>query len=300
MPCKSFACEFCKIEFRKDALAVHIKAKHTKEMALYLLSELKENSISAINSYCKNTKHNPIHSTLHDGGVYIFGVKPQFFPEDKDSNDIIHYIKSEDNLKAHAEYVEEILENISLLDYIKQQREVIIRSEEMTKKNDTLKQLHTEIEHLKLQRESANKIIQTLEEKVADYESYYDTKDTIVDIKNNNAYLQKKVLTLEDRLRIVNEQIDSKETAQVETTTRIRTQYIKEVEYFQEQVAQYKKVADTLTKENEKLKTRVKAEAEKLMEKEKERKKKAKKQLKKAKALAKLAESDSDSSSDSD
>lgn len=305
MPCKSFACEFCHTEFRKDALAIHVKAKHIKELGAMLLSELKDSDFSAINRYCKNVKHNPIYSVLHVNAVYIFGVKPQFFPDDKDSHEISNYIKSEENLEAHNRFIEEVLQTISLMDFIQHQRNVQIKSIEMIKKSETVRQQQVELELLKIQSENTREYVTKLEGKIAEYEEYYDTKDTITDIKNNNLYLQRRTIDLERKLRLVEASNTTTAEEYDDKISYIREQHMKELEYYQAQVDTCKKTVEDFVKENEKLKTRVKAEAEKLLQKEKERKKKAKKQLKKAKALAKLAESDSESdsnlsSSDSD
>lgn len=132
---KTYQCDFCDVQQRKFDLAVHIKAKHTVELAKYLVEDAKGSNISVISSYMRkaNPLTMPIPSRIHPDTDYWFGVRPVVI-EEKDS--VSPYLAVEANMDSHVAYLRELMDNVSLNDFMEIQRTIIIRSPEMIAMKD--------------------------------------------------------------------------------------------------------------------------------------------------------------------
>jgi len=118
MPSKTIICEYCTQGIRKDRLALHVKAKHIKELAAQFLQDANEHLFNPIQSLMKgyNPKNIPIYSKADNKALFYFGVVPRYF-EDADS--FGDYINNDNNMIAHKAFLEEIVKTISVQDYYK-------------------------------------------------------------------------------------------------------------------------------------------------------------------------------------
>lgn len=190
MPSKDLKCEFCDKVFRKNELARHTKAKHVAELGQFILQEYIENPGSnCIDKYARaiNPKNNPIYSKVYADACYYFGANPMFF-EDDDS--YATYIKSDDNMKIHNDFLSEVVKSISVYDFIQCQRTLQIRSEEVRliekQKSDAealVQQLQEEVVSLK----NSNKYLNSV---VKDFKEATECSTTISDMKNEIKSLQ--------------------------------------------------------------------------------------------------------------
>ena len=144
MPSKYFQCDFCDIQQRKADLPHHIKSKHTKELAKHLVEDAQGSNISVISSYMRkaNPLTMPIPSRVHPNTDYWFGVRP-IMVEEKDS--VSPYLAVEANLDAHVAFLHELMENVSLNDFMGIQRTIIIRSPEMLAMKDRVSTVEKEL-----------------------------------------------------------------------------------------------------------------------------------------------------------
>ena len=124
MPSKMIICEYCKQGIRKDRLAIHVKAKHVKELAAQFLQDATKPLFNPIQSLMKGHKHIPVYSKADDKALYYFGVVPRYF-EDADS--FGDYISNEDNMTAHKAFLNEVVETISIQDYYKATGKVLLK-----------------------------------------------------------------------------------------------------------------------------------------------------------------------------
>jgi hypothetical protein len=131
MPSPQITCEFCSDKsFRKNELANHIKTKHKPELAKLLLSEWTEkgdNSTIARYAQSKDGILLPIYSRMYEDYEYYFGHCPLFLTSEEGVPKI-H--QSEDNRKEHYNFVGQIINSISMLDYINQKKDIHCMSEE--------------------------------------------------------------------------------------------------------------------------------------------------------------------------
>lgn len=156
MPSKTIICEYCKQGIRKDRLALHVKAKHVKELATQFLQDATKPLFNPIQSLMKGHKHIPVYSKADDKALYYFGVVPRYF-EDADS--FGDYINNEDNMTAHKAFLNEVVATIPIQDYYKATGKVMVTPlnpmEELQAAVDsmreTIKQKDTEIEVLQIQ-----------------------------------------------------------------------------------------------------------------------------------------------------
>lgn len=307
MPCKSYVCEFCPVvdgvrsEFRKDCLATHIKSKHRKELSVFLLGELEEYpSANVISGYASNRRYNPIYSKLHDGCTYMFGSQPKFYENTpKEDVDLATYIKSDDNVGEHNKFIEEIMKEITIFDYVKLKRELIVRSTEMIEKNTTIRDLKVEIEKAKLSLQNSDEYCKKLEVENNEYKEHFETKETITKLINDATYYKNKAERCTIEVKNIREALERTEEERSEFISSIRQASIKELEGEMLRNDKLKEENEKMKKENEKLKTKMKSLVDIEMAKYKKEQKKKKKLKKKAEMLASLNESES-SSSDSD
>jgi glycogen debranching enzyme len=302
MPCKSFVCEFCptvnnvRTEFRKDALAVHIKAKHKKELALFILDDEKEYSNGILKQYANARTHNPFLSKLYDGASYMFGVKPMFFEDTpKDDGEMCKYIKSEENKEEHHRYIGEVLESISIVEYIKLGKDIIIRSEEMIAKKKLIENLNIENENLKLSIKVINDNNARIRQENKEFRESYDN-NTIKDIMEDNRVLKSRNNDLEIKLCNIDDHLDNEKKDFTKRLEEINSARFAELQKEISDNDRLRQEAIKLKEANEKFKIKMKSLVEEEITKYKKNKKKEKKQLEKAKLLAKLnSKSDSDS-----
>lgn len=308
MPSKIVRCDFCDTDHRKTDLPTHIKAKHMAELAKYIVEDAKVCSSNVINSYMRGAcvKTMPIPSRLYDGTDYWFGVRPIMI-EEKDN--VTPYLAIDCNLDSHRAFIEELMDYISLNDYISIGRLTQIRCPEMDIMKDSLKQRDEELS--RLTKRHATDLLKITEEIENCRKTIEDVNEGVThkELRHQIHELQKNVSVANTKLSRMKEDYDtlkwrydeleknygelylsSKESRSM-VSIELEEAYIKRVELLQE----------ALRKEREKV-VMGKKEA-KTSDKKKEEKERMKAELKaaraKAKALAKkLSDSDSDSDSD--
>ena len=328
MPCPMMKCEFCEHTVRSDGLISHVKSHHVKELGILLLDDMKEYSCNTIQSYAASHKASsmPIPSKLYGGCEYWFGVRPYFHmgPEVrevdksdrpdmklkgyKEDNFLSTYLAEETNQEAHRRFIEEIFSQISMLDFMKYQKNLRFRHPDTDVMRRELASL-TE-EHAALKNSTSSEIAR-LEAEVKGWKETADEKESITDLK-------KELQSARSNANQLQKQNGYLKSVENEKQKKFEEQW---VEFNMERMAETRKTEayeDSMRKEIvdlkaklEKAKSDVKKEAQKIVDKQNEAKKKlkekkslekikAKKIAKRAKQLAELSDSDSDSSSDSD
>lgn len=318
MPSPTIICEFCSTEMRRNTYAVHVKAKHVKEIGQLLFEDMKESNFSTIQSYASSLNANTlmIESKIHPDAEYWFGEQPFFYQrtsapiQDKYGEPVIKqkkypedvektaYLKCEKNLEAHRAFLEEALSTISLLDYIKMGKELRIKNTEERMVRSELRALKETHEAL---IESTNREIALLKKEAEMWKETCEEQELIKPLKDENAFMRVKVNRLNNELIALKQRWDEREQEWIDKMTENNQSRHQEMSKLMEYEEELKQKLMKEQETNEKLHVRVKKEAQKILDKKKEQKKKAKKALKKAKRLAELSsDSDSDSSSSSD
>jgi polyhydroxyalkanoate synthesis regulator phasin len=274
MPSKDLRCEFCDKEFRKNELARHVKAKHVVELGKHLLQEYIENpSTNSLQRYAKglNPKNNPVYSNVYADACYYFGATPMFF-EECDSYGV--YIKSEENMKIHNDFLVECIKTISMFDYINAEREIEIRSDKVRnierEKND-IQQKNKELETLNA---SNAKRIQYLQSVIDEFKEATECSTTIPSMKEEIKNLQIAVDTYKReadtyRQRYVNleDNIENIKTKMYEECLSKQKHCNDQADILFNQNQVYKKESDELkTKFEAKVSARVSKETEKMKE----------------------------------
>jgi hypothetical protein len=310
MPSKILRCDFCQTDHRKTDLPSHIKSKHMAELAKYIVEDAKQCSSNIISSYLRGAcvKTMPIPSRLYEGADYWFGAKPVMI-EEKDN--VTPYLAVETNRDCHRAFIKELMDYVSLNDYLSIGRLTQLRSPEMETLKDTLKQRENDLTDA--MKEHAVEMAKLMRE-VDDY------KQTLSEVNEGITHkeLRHQIHTLQRDVSIANTKhtrvVDAYETlewkyediekkygelyassreTQGMASLELETAYMKQVERLQE----------NLRKEREK--TALAKKETKSSDKKKEEKERMRAELKaataKAKALKKkLSDSDSESDSDSD
>jgi hypothetical protein len=308
MPSKTYQCDFCDIQQRKADLPHHIKTKHTRELAKYLVEDAKGSNISVISSYMRKAEPltMPIPSRIHPDTDYWFGVRPIMI-EEKDS--VSSYLAVEANLDAHVAYLHELMENVSLIDFMGIQRTIIIRSSEMIAMKDRASTAEKEL----YDRTHAHK--KELDKMTTTLEAYRKTVEEINDgVLNSDLRIQvqkaeraqkfaecqatkalEHVATLQWRCEESDKRYDESHQSNTEASgirsIEIEQAYMKRIEVLQIALSKERdkvSVAKKSTKESDKKK----AKKERLRAELKENKKRLK--------ALELSDSDSESDSDSD
>jgi lipid II:glycine glycyltransferase (peptidoglycan interpeptide bridge formation enzyme) len=275
------------------------------ELAKYLVEDAKQCSTNVINSYLRGAciKTMPIPSRLYEGTDYWFGAKPVMI-EEKDN--VTPYLAVETNRECHRAFIKELMDYVSVNDYLSIGRLTQIRSPEMDILKDALKQRDDDIvtvmkqhavEMAKLMRE-VEEHKQTLSE-VNEGITHKELRHQIHDLQRDVSIASTKHTRMVDAYEILEwkyADIEKKyEELYVSTceskgmaSLELETAYLKQVERLQ----------DSLRKEREKV-ALTKKET-KSSDKKKEEKEQLKAEIKAAKAKAKalekkLSESDSDS-----
>ena len=124
MPCPTILCEFCSGSYRKDRYAIHVKAKHVKDLAKQFLEDSDKPLFNPIKSIKQqyNPQNIPVYSRRDDGAVYFFGAVPRYFQKDDSYG---AYINNEENMKRHEEFLKQVMDTIPLTEYLRQIQKVI-------------------------------------------------------------------------------------------------------------------------------------------------------------------------------
>jgi DNA repair exonuclease SbcCD ATPase subunit len=186
MPSKDIVCEFCKdgTTCRKNELARHVKSKHKKELANYILEEyINEPSSNCLKRYAGgiNPSCNPVYSKLYEGSCYYFGTSPMFFSEDDSYGT---YIKSDENMKTHNEFLTEIVSNITLTDFFKAESDIIVKSKEYSALQRNKWNLDKQVQELKEEVELLRKDAKYKQQIINEFKEATNCSSTIEDMKN--------------------------------------------------------------------------------------------------------------------
>ena len=311
MPSKVLQCDFCDSLHRKTELPVHIRAKHTAELAKYLVEDAKENSCSIIASYMRNAsaKAMPIPSMLHHGCDYWFGVRPIMI-EEKDN--VTPYLAVEANLTAHTAFIRELMDHVSLNNYIAIQRNLQVRSQEMADMKDHVrqvtKQLSSQTEQYAKEITALRNELDTYKKTVEDINDGITSKelrDEISHCRRDYDIAQKRIVKLMDENTSLEWKYEELAKRYDEVSSESREEkgmkmiemeeaYLKKIERLQDIIrTEREKVATT--KKESKDTDKKKLELERKRNELKAAKAKAKALMKQVKALH-----DSDSDADSD
>lgn len=307
-----FRCDFCPVEQRKCDLPTHIRAKHMDDLVRHLVEDAKECATSPILQFMKKQSASaiPIPSRIHDNTDYWFGVKPIMI-EEKDN--VSPYIAVEANMKAHAEFLQEVMSKVSVIDYMEINRQLSLKSPEMKQLEkalqDTTEQLIHVTDEFALYKEKIETELIAYKQTV---EEMNDGKTTAMMRKEmeslqrmNRRYDERiSVLTREnDRLRKASEPIYRSE---VEALDNIKMEelYIQKIDALQKKLVKAHEELEAEKEKNRKIKDSTR-KTEKDTEKIRAEREKVKREMKEAKkrmkALQKaLSSSGSDSDSDSD
>lgn len=315
MPSPTIRCEFCENhEMRRDAYAAHVKAKHMKEIALLMLKDFKDSLINTIAAYAadKDVKSMPIHSEMYQDAEYWFGVKPLFYiresnelphdatrPDTKlkpytEDQELTQYLKRQENLTYHKNFIEECLKQLSFFDFMNQQKKLIVRDASVVTMKNQLMLLTKEHEALK---EITNRERERLQKEIELWKETAEEKEFIADLKKDISYYKAYSSRIQKELDYTKKLCEEKDKEHEENVAAINQRRCSELSYAEER-------NDVLRKENIDLKKTMDKKVQKLVDKERKEerkeKQKAKKAIKKAKKLAELSNSDSDSGSESD
>lgn len=283
MPCKDIKCEFCDKTFRKDTIATHVASKHCNKEVIepkdnklikLLLEEFCENpQHSCLNRYasCITAKYNQVYSKTYDGAFYYFGDTPKFFEED---DSFASYIKSEDNMKKHNDFLTEVLSNISLLDFINCQKELIIKSPEFIslkrEKQELDKQLLSikeELESLRNTKEYQAQIIKDFKE-VNDSDTIDEMKEQIKEANQFATYYKKEADNYRIQLNRLQERQEEQYNEIIEESISKQRNAGDEIEKLLSRIEKQKvEILDITTKREAFVNTRVEKEIKKVKDK---------------------------------
>lgn len=294
------------MEFRKTDLPAHIKAKHMPELAKHLVDDAKTSSSNVICSYLRGAcpKTMPIPSRLYEGADYWFGAKPIMI-EEKDN--VTPYLAVDMNVQYHRQFVKELMDYVSLNDYMEINRKIQVRSPEMVALQENNKALRSQIHDLEMENTKElsrlHEELETYKQTVEDVNegiTHRELQQQIKILQRECASEQRKNEHLSDDLETLkwkyeqlqkeyNNMVENKGGLRDMATIELEEGYLKHIEVLQK----------TLQKERDKV-AQGKKEA-KDSDKKKEEKERMKAELKAAKAKAKaLARQLENSDSDSD
>jgi hypothetical protein len=308
---------------RRDAYAPHVKAKHMKEIGMLLLDDFKEYNATTISAYASelSVKSMPIYSKMYQDAEYWFGVKPLFYI--RESLEIAHeegrpdtklkgypedlalsaYLQRQENLTAHRQFIQEVLQSISLLDFIALGKDLVIKHPDvmmMKKELSALRTSHKELE------ESSKKEAERLKRELEMWKETADEKEFIADLRSDLQSSRSYVRQLEKSSTAFREELEFVKKENDDRWAGLNQSRFIEVEGLYSALEKSQKES---AEWKEKYHTKVKVEAQKIADKDREAKQKAKdkkalekakakKLAKKAKKLAELSDSGSDSDSD--
>jgi len=328
---------------RRDAYAVHVRAKHMKEIATLLLEDFKDHKSNTIAAYAadRSTKAMPVYSKMYQDAEYWFGVKPLFYiresnevpyvesrpdtnlkpyPEDEE---LRQYLKREENLVSHHAFIEEVLQSIPLMNFVKLGKDLEFRNPDVVSMKKELFILRASYASLE---ESSKKENERLKKEVERWKETVEEKECIVDLRcdlrsaesyaqqlqRSTSLMKEKMEQMEkdyeDRWSQLNESQFTKERQIEEYEDSLRKKITKlEADLEKDKCNRAVKIAEAVQKALEKERETVQKKEDKereakqkIKDKKALDKAKAKKAAKKAKKLAEMSDSDSASDSDSD
>jgi len=329
MPAPTIRCEFCADHtMRQDAYAVHVKTKHMKEIALLLLDDFKDSTISTIQAYAKeqSAKSMPIYSKKYQDAEYWFGVKPHFYiresvevahdptrpdrkekpyPEDAQ---LSQYLSREENLVAHRQFIEEILRSISLLDFIAYKKDLVIRNPDTMVMRTELRVLRESNAALE---KTSQQEIERLKKEVELWKETANEKDCIADLRKEADRFRSSYYLMEKQMVNMKKALQEKTDEMEEHWASLNESRFTREREMDDQIEKLRKENTEWKEKVETMKVKIKVEAQKIVDKDREaklkikekkalEKAKAKKAAKKAAKMAALSDSDSDSDSDDD
>jgi len=295
---------------RKDAYMAHVQSKHMADMGQFLLRDWAENNVTPISQFAqsKTGKIMVIHSRLYEEHEYWFGIKPTLWKNG--ANGYSEYIRVEDNIERHRNFIEQILKAVSLYDWISIKKEVIVRHPDiltMTRELTDLKKTSA------LEIERLNICLKTCEDELQRMKTTIDLPYGTLDEMNGK--MQHMTCRLEkmksDSIRD-KRQIETLQNWNDSLTETSRKEYTAEIRYWQDKHEKmecaYKKLMEEVTEQKEEVQRRIakhleKEEAKKQKELERDRAreeaefKRTEAKYKKLKRRG-LKKSDSDSDSD--
>jgi len=280
------------------------------DLAKYLVEDAKASSISVISSYMRKADPAtiPIPSRIHEETDYWFGAKPVMV-EEKDS--VSSYLASDANMTAHAEFLREVMDHVSLNDYMAIQRNFILRSEEMVRMKDRerdVEQLmaemtaehHKNMETMRIELEAHRKTVEELNDGVlnTDLRAQIERAERAQKFSEQNATRTlEQLATLQWKYKNLETRYEEAQLSSVSSSNmkniEMEEAYMKQIERLQESLRKEREKTQHV-KKTEKDSDKKKAEREKVKQEMKEAKKRMK-ALQKA-----LSSSDSDSDSDDD
>ena len=280
------------------------------DLAKYLVEDAKASSISVISSYMRKADPAtiPIPSRIHEETDYWFGAKPVMV-EEKDS--VSSYLASDANMTAHAEFLREVMDHVSLNDYMAIQRNFILRSEEMVRMKDRVRDVeqlmaemtaehHKNMETMRIELEAHRKTVEELNDGVlnTDLRAQIERAERAQKFSEQNATRTlEQLATLQWKYKNLETRYEEAQLSSVSSSN------MKNIEMEEAYMKQIERLQESLRKEREQ--TQHVKKTEKDSDKKKAEREKGKQEMKEAKkrmkALQKaLSSSDSDSDSDDD
>lgn len=301
MPSLDYPCEFCNVVMRRDAIASHVKAKHTEELKQrffkeYTETERKEGTIIYKVMAYKDPLTMVIESQTIEEAEYWFGVKPDLFIED-DTNLTdkgpsrlqkakTAYLHSKQNLEFHLEFIKSIVNTITLLDMMNHNINVLPTTPEFINLKKSETNLRIDNKKLKEEAEISRQTYISIFKENEEMKLEMGIPDTVQLFHLENKANKLRVTQLQNTIQqhIMNIK-DLEQRNEDLDTSRRQANLIADSKIFDLE----QNVSTTVSKAEKVLTKKLKKEAE-----AKEAKKK------KAKKLKKIADMDSDSESDSE
>ena len=293
MPAKEYACEFCKDVMRRDTVGQHVKSKHMADIADRLLKEYgeyegKTDNHSTLQKIIKSfdAKNIPIHSDLEENAVYWFGLKPNIFMDDEEKS-VIKYKSSPANMEAHAEFLEQITDIISLKQLMKAHITLVDRSPETIRlKNQVAEQQKLFQGQCKTILDNLS-LIESQRKTIKDFQNETGITD-IESLKSSLSYANKRVGWAEDEIKTLKEQLTRHQSIADNEVAEVNSKKLT-IE------SQLLAVINELGSLRTDFKKNVEKEVEKEVKKFKAQEKKDKEKLKKERAKLRALEASSDS-----
>ena len=293
MPAKDYACEFCKDVMRRDTVGQHVKSKHMADIADRLLKEYgeyegKTDNHSTLQKIIKSfdAKNIPIHSDLEENAVYWFGLKPNIFMDDEEKS-VIKYKSSPANMEAHAEFLEQITDIISLKQLMKAHITLVDRSPETIRlKNQVAEQQKLFQGQCKTILDNLS-LIESQRKTIKDFQNETGITD-IESLKSSLSYANKRVGWAEDEIKTLKEQLTRHQSIADNEVAEVNSKKLT-IE------SQLLAVMNELGSLRTDFKKNVEKEVEKEVKKFKAQEKKDKEKLKKERAKLRALEASSDS-----
>jgi DNA repair exonuclease SbcCD ATPase subunit len=228
--------------------------------------------------------------------------------EEKDS--VSSYLTSDANMTAHADFLREVMSHVSLNDYMAIQRNFILRSEEMVRMKDKVRDMENMVremtdkhdknmETMRIELEAHRKTVEELNDGVlnCDLRAQIDRAERAQKFSESNATRTlEQLATLQWKYKNLEQRYEEAQDTSVSSSN------MKNIEMEEAYMKQMERLQDALRKER--AKTQHVKKTEKDSDKKKAEREKVKREMKEAKerikALQKaLSSSGSDSDSDS-